>query len=193
MNRIEEDRVEIARRKSGGGAVYQDLGNTCFSFFIPIYDETSPLDTRVKNNEVIINALKSLEIEAKISGRNDLEVDGKKISGSAYQLDLGSNTRRKKALHHGTLLLDVKFDDLHNYLNPNKKKLQSKGVDSVVSRVLNLCTIKPSLTHQVVSNALFESFKHQYNWCEAIFEQIDDPLKVSPHVVDFYNKITNRS
>jgi lipoate-protein ligase A len=84
MNRIEQDKVEIARRKSGGGAVYQDLGNTCFSFFIPIYDETSPLDTRVKNNEVIINALSSLDIEAKISGRNDLEVDGKKISGSAY-------------------------------------------------------------------------------------------------------------
>lgn len=169
MNRIEEDRVAIARRKSGGGAVYQDLGNTCFSFFIPIYDDTSPLDTRVKNNEVIINALKTLNVEANISGRNDLEVDGKKISGSAYQLDLGSNTRRKKALHHGTLLLDVKFNDLHNYLNPNKKKLESKGVDSVISRVLNLCSIQPTLTHDKVSTALFESFKRQYDWCEPSF------------------------
>jgi len=193
MNRIEEDKVMIARRKSGGGAVYQDLGNTCFSFFIPIYDQTSPLDTRVKNNEVIISALQTFGIDAKVSGRNDLEVDGKKISGSAYQLDLGSNTRRKKALHHGTLLLDVKFDDLHNYLNPNKKKLESKGVDSVISRVLNLCTLKPSLTHESVSSALFESFKKQYDWCEPTFQVIDSPLTISPHVKEFYDTITNRS
>lgn len=192
MNKIEEDNVAIARRKSGGGAVYQDLGNTCFSFFIPIYDDTSPLDTRNKNNEVILKALEQFGLNGEISGRNDLELNGKKFSGSAYQLDLGTRNRRKKALHHGTLLLDVQFDDLWKYLNPNKKKLESKGVDSVVSRVVNLCTVKPELNHDVVSEAMFESFKEIYDWCEPTFETIDDPLSVSPHVQEFYDKITNR-
>ena len=193
MNKIEEDDVKIARRKSGGGAVYQDLGNTCFSFFIPIYDDTSPLDTRDKNTEVILSALESYGLKGEVSGRNDLEVNGKKFSGSAYQLDLGGKNRRKKALHHGTLLLDVQFDDLWKYLNPNKKKLEAKGVDSVVSRVVNLTTLKEDIAHDNISEAMFESFKNQYDWCEPSFETIDDPLSVSPHVQEFYDQITNRN
>jgi lipoate---protein ligase len=182
MNKIHEDGVKIARRKSGGGAVYQDLGNTCFSFFIPIYDDTSPLDTRNFNNKVILKALDGFGIKGEISGRNDLEINGKKFSGSAYQLDLGGKNRRKKALHHGTLLLDVQFDDLWKYLNPNKKKLESKGVDSVVSRVMNLCTINPELEHELISTAMFESFKNLYDWCEPTSQTITDPFSVSPHV-----------
>ncbi len=76
------------------------------------------------NNKIIINALGSLGIEAKVSGRNDITVDDKKISGSAYRLNLGGKGGKgKKALHHGTILFSVDLQALHRYLNPNKKKL----------------------------------------------------------------------
>ena len=97
------------------------------------------------NNDILINALKNkFNIDAKASGRNDLIVQNegvdKKISGSAYKLKLGNikTGEGKKSLHHGTLLLDLDFTALSKYLNPNKLKLQSKGVVSVIQRVINL-------------------------------------------------------
>ena len=89
MNKIEEENVALARRSSGGGCVYQDLNNTCFSFFIPIYDDKKPFDTKEENNKIILDAIKTFGIEGEVSGRNDLLIEGKKFSGSAYELDLG--------------------------------------------------------------------------------------------------------
>ena len=63
----------------------------------------------------------------------------------------------------------------------------------MVSRVVNICTVKPELNHDVISEAMFESFKEIYDWCEPTYEQIDDPLSVSPHVEEFYKKITDRN
>eukprot|EP01114_Cavostelium_apophysatum_P015425 TRINITY_DN4195_c0_g1_i1.p1 TRINITY_DN4195_c0_g1~~TRINITY_DN4195_c0_g1_i1.p1 ORF type:complete len:211 (+),score=43.07 TRINITY_DN4195_c0_g1_i1:542-1174(+) len=74
------------------------------------------------------------------------------ISGSAYKL---SNNR---ALHHGTLLINVDMNALQNYLNPNKLKLQSKGVDSVRQRVANLQDINPTITHESLCDALMTEF-----------------------------------
>lgn len=174
--------MSLARRKSGGGCVYQDLKNTCFSFFIPIYDTTSPLDTREQNNIIILDALASLEITGEVSGRNDLLVDGKKFSGSAYELDLGGVKVRKKALHHGTLMIDVDVNAVWEYLNPNKKKLESKGVDSVISRVTNLIDHYPSLDHAKISDAMFSAFAKHYNWCEVQHEVLEEPLKYDSKV-----------
>jgi lipoate-protein ligase A len=84
-----------------------------------------------------------------------MEVDGKKISGSAYKLKLGrSSGTGRRSLHHGTMLLDLELGALGKYLNPNKKKLESKGVDSVVSRVMNLKEVAPTITHDGFSAAL---------------------------------------
>jgi len=70
------------------------------------------------------------------------------MSGSAYRLNLGGKDGRgKKALHHGTILFNVDLKALQKYLNPNKKKLQSKGIDSVISRVMNLNETYPNLSH----------------------------------------------
>ena len=128
--------------------MYQDLGNSVFSFINPI-DNLSTRDFKTMNNEVIITALQMLDIKnAEASGRNDIVVDGKKISGSAYKLKLGDkNGVGRRSLHHGTMLLNLELDALSKYLSPNKKKLESKGVDSVVSRVMNLSEVNPQIDH----------------------------------------------
>lgn len=144
---MKRDSVKLSRRKTGGGAVYHDFGNTCFSFFTP-YEKDQKLDYRSVNNQIIIDALQGLNIKAEISGRNDLISEGRKFSGSAYRLHLGNKDGiGRKSLHHGTVMFDVDLKALQKYLNPNKKKLESKGVDSVISRVINLKELYPSICH----------------------------------------------
>jgi len=150
--------VTLARRKSGGGCVYQDFGNSVFSFINPIEDFGSQ-DFKTLNNEVLINAMEELGVEGEASGRNDLTVYGKKVSGSAYKLKLGKKDGSgKRSLHHGTMLLDLELGALAKYLNPNKKKLESKGVTSVVSRVMNLREAVPDITHESWNAALERAF-----------------------------------
>jgi lipoate-protein ligase A len=119
--KMEEDGIKLSRRHSGGGAVFHDLGNTNFTF---LSSKTSY--SKDANNKIILNALKEFNIEAFTSGRNDILVatsDGdKKISGSAFK------ETKDRAFHHGTLLIDSDMTKLGLYLNPNIKKLQSKGL-----------------------------------------------------------------
>lgn len=111
---MEEAGVALVRRQSGGGAVYQDLGNSCFTFLSS--KEEFDID---RNMKIITSALKSgFAIEAEKSGRNDITVGGKKISGSAFR------KTADRSFHHGTLLVDVDLEALQNYLNPSKAKLQ---------------------------------------------------------------------
>ena len=137
----------MARRKSGGGCVYQDLGNSVFSFINPV-DDFAKTDFKTMNNEVLLKSLERFGIKGEASGRNDLVVDNKKISGSAYKLKLGrADGGGRRSLHHGTMLLNLELGALGKYLSPNKKKLESKGVDSVVSRVMNLSEVNPEIDH----------------------------------------------
>lgn len=194
LDRIEADGVILARRKSGGGAVYHDLGNLCFSFLTPIFDDkVAPLDTRNKNNEIIIKALQKFDIKANVSGRNDLEVDGKKFSGSAYELDLGGKFTQKKALHHGTIMLDLNFSSLSKYLNPSKPKLKSKGISSVVSRVINLKDLNPDIDYLKVENELEKEFKKQYDWCQPENIFVEKPLEYNSKVKEIYEKWADKS
>ncbi|MCP2001756.1 UNVERIFIED_ORG: lipoate-protein ligase A [Buttiauxella agrestis ATCC 33320] len=149
--RMEEDNVRLARRSSGGGAVFHDLGNTCFTFMAgkPEYDKSV-------STAIVVNALNALGISATASGRNDLEVataEGvRKVSGSAYKETMD------RGFHHGTLLLNADLSRLANYLNPDQKKLQAKGITSVRGRVANLSDLLPGLTHEQVCDAVRESF-----------------------------------
>jgi lipoate-protein ligase A len=162
VQRLEEKDVILARRKSGGGCVYQDLGNSVFSFINPI-DDFSKQDFKTLNNEVLLDSLQSFGVTGEASGRNDLTVDGKKVSGSAYKLKLGrSDGSGRRSLHHGTMLLDLELTALGQYLNPNKKKLESKGVDSVISRVMNLKEVAPTIDHQSFCDALEGSFSKKW-------------------------------
>ncbi|MFM1648149.1 lipoate--protein ligase A [Aeromonas salmonicida] len=153
--RMEEDGVTLARRSSGGGAVFHDLGNSCFTFMAgkPGYDKSI-------STAIVLDALKLLGVSAFASGRNDLLVatqDGdRKVSGSAYR------ETHDRGFHHGTLLLDADLSRLANYLNPDPKKLAAKGISSVRSRVANLCELLPGIEHQQVSYALIEAFFAHY-------------------------------
>jgi lipoate---protein ligase len=117
------------------------------------------------NNDIIINALEILGVKnAEASGRNDMVIDDKKISGSAYKLKLGQKDGSgRRSLHHGTMLLDLELGALGKYLSPNKKKLESKGVESVVSRVMNLKEIAPDIDHNLFCLAMGKAFSQKWN------------------------------
>ncbi|MEG0007420.1 MAG: lipoate--protein ligase A [Aeromonas sp.] len=161
---MEEDGVTLARRSSGGGAVFHDLGNSCFTFMAgkPGYDKSI-------STAIVLGALKRLGVEAFASGRNDLLVatqDGdRKVSGSAYRETLD------RGFHHGTLLLDADLSRLANYLNPDPKKLAAKGITSVRSRVANLSELLPGISHEQVVQALSEAF-FEHNGERALPEHI---------------------
>lgn len=100
------------------------MGNSVFSFINPIKD-FSKEDYKTMNNEVLIQSLTKIGVQgAEPTGRNDICVHGRKISGSAYKLSLGKvDGSGRKSLHHGTMLLDLDLTALDRYLSPNKLKL----------------------------------------------------------------------
>ena len=127
IEQLEADGGHLVRRLSGGGAVYHDLGNLNFTFLVreEDYDVSRQL-------EVLVGAVNRLGIHAEKTGRNDVTVDGRKISGNAFYRADGH------CYHHGTILIDVDKASLSAYLNVSAAKLRSKGVDSVKARVANL-------------------------------------------------------
>ena len=152
LNAMQEAGTKLARRLSGGGAVYHDLGNQNFTFITT--DRNYDLNAQY---EVILLALRGLGIQAERSGRNDVLVDGRKVSGSAFHRSGGN------CYHHGTLLVNTDFSEMRRYLNPSPQKLAGKGVSSVVSRVGNLVDICPNLTTLAVSGALLAAFSEVYH------------------------------
>ncbi|WP_430603190.1 lipoate-protein ligase [Enterococcus sp. DIV0724b] len=142
-----EHEITITRRLSGGGAVYDDLGNLSFSFVVNAEHES--FGNFKLFTQPIIDALHEMgALGAEISGRNDLLIDGKKFSGNAMY------TKNKKMYSHGTLMLDVDLDEVSRVLTVSEKKLASKGTKSVRSRVTNL---KPYLAkeYQEISTEAF--------------------------------------
>ena len=148
---LEAEGGRLARRSTGGGAVFHDLGNLNFSFVLPrgAYDVHRQL-------EVIRRAVGEFGIEAEFSGRNDLLAGGAKFSGSAFKLS------DRVGLHHGTLLVDVDMDRLSRYLVPGADKLKAKGIKSVRSRVCNLTEFNPDLTIPALAEALRRAFAAEY-------------------------------
>lgn len=122
--------VEVVRRSTGGGAVYHDLGNLNYSFITPAPD-LAALDLAAVAAP-LLSALHKIGIPAQAQGRNDIVLDGHKISGTAQAL------RRNRLLHHGTLLFSSDLTVLGTVLRADPTKLISKGVKSVRSRVVNI-------------------------------------------------------
>ena len=162
LSLMDRENVSLARRMSGGGAVYHDLGNLNYTFICSTanYD----LDSQFK---IICNACKSLGIDAQISGRNDLVVNEKKFSGSAFYNSC------EKSLHHGTLLINSDFEKLSKYLTPSELKLKSKGVKSVKSRVVNLSEISDEISCDIMKSKLIDSFENYYNLKAKLIPEID--------------------
>ena len=122
-------------------------------------------DFKRMNNDILIQSLDSFGIKAEASGRNDLVVGDRKISGSAYKLKLGrhSDGYGRRSLHHGTMMLHLELGALQKYLNPNKKKLESKGVDSVIARVMNLRDIVPEIDHNSFCKSVEDQFIRKWS------------------------------
>lgn len=182
LDRMESDNVQLCRRKSGGGAVYQDLGNTCFSFIEPFTDK---VDYKSRNNHVIIQALAQLGVVAEAKGRNDLLVNDRKISGSAFKIE--HRAGMSKALHHGTMLLNVEMDAVARYLNPNKAKLISKGISSVTSRVLNLSDLNSAINHDSFVESISEVFRSKHKSVEKVMliEMPNEARKIAESYIEW--------
>ncbi|MCC3355482.1 lipoate--protein ligase [Bacillus sp. REN16] len=127
---VEDNGIKVVRRLSGGGAVYHDLGNLNFSFITK--DDGESFHNYKKFTEPVIEALKKLGVNAQLSGRNDIEVEGRKISGNAQF------STRGKMFSHGTLMFDSEIDHVVSALKVKKDKIESKGIKSVRSRVANI-------------------------------------------------------
>lgn len=142
----------LARRSSGGGAVFHDLGNLNFTFIAP----RAQYDLR-RQLGVVTAAAKRLGIGACFTGRNDIVAEnGAKFSGNAFRHSQATG------MHHGTILVDVDMPKLSAYLMPSKAKLAAKGVESVRSRVCNLADFVPGLSVGAVRWALVKAFEAEY-------------------------------
>lgn len=173
VEKLSADDGHLARRPSGGGAVFHDLGNMNFTFLVnhEDYDVERQLS-------VILKALQSLGINAQPSGRNDITCEGRKFSGNAFYRK-GNN-----CYHHGTLLMDVDMEQMSHYLEVDTKKLQSKGIASVRSRVMNLKEACPEITVELLQERLLAAFGEVYG------HEVEplDKNKLDQKAIDVYRK-----
>ncbi|HEO8421470.1 MAG: lipoate--protein ligase [Niallia sp.] len=132
---VESKGIHVVRRLSGGGAVYHDLGNLSYSFITK--DDGDSFHNFRKFTEPVVQALKSMGVNAELSGRNDLLAEGRKISGNAQF------STRGRMFTHGTLLFDSEMDHIVSALKVKKDKIESKGIKSVRSRVANITEFLP--------------------------------------------------
>lgn len=156
---VKSHQIDVVRRLSGGGAVYHDLGNLNFTFIMDA-GETEDLNLSFFSKPVV-RVLNKLGIEAEQNGRNDITIEGKKFSGNAQYIKDG------RIMHHGTILFDSDLSKIAAALNVSKDKVESKGIKSVKSRVVNLIDYFPgkiSLPEftDLLKAYMFEHLEGQY-------------------------------
>ena len=178
LKNMEKHKVQLVRRQSGGGAVYHDQGNLCFTLI-----GNKNTTTKEENFALVLKALASLGLTCELSGRNDILLNGKKISGNAFQ------TTATKFCHHGTLLVSSDLSVMSNYLTPSSNKLASKAVKSVASRVGNLKEGRADITNEMVQTALVDAFNAAYGQTEVT--PID--FKTLPQAQENYHRFGDLS
>ncbi|TQS76639.1 lipoate--protein ligase [Ornithinibacillus gellani] len=127
---VDSNGIKVVRRLSGGGAVYHDEGNLNFSFITK--DDGDSFHNFAKFTQPVVEALNKLGVPAELVGRNDLLVEGRKISGNAQFSTKG------RMFSHGTLMYDSEIEHVVSALNVSKEKIESKGIKSIRSRVANI-------------------------------------------------------
>lgn len=176
--KLEADGGKLARRLSGGGAVYHDLGNLNFTFIMP-----KPAYDLHRQLKVILGAARAVGVDAEFSGRNDILAEGRKFSGNAFYHG------RRASYHHGTILIDVDMTVLQNYLNVPQQKMAAKGVTSVKSRVINLRELVPTLTIDEMKQAMMQAFVAEYGGPGALIDMAE--LQQSPEARALYEKYSS--
>lgn len=162
---VKENNICVARRISGGGAVYHDLNNLNYTIISSKVGEQA-FDFKTFSQPVI-NVLKKLGVDANFTGRNDIEIDGKKICGNAQAYFNG------RMMHHGCLLFNVELSVLANALKVSKDKIESKGIKSVRSRVTNILNELPiKIDIETFMNMILEEMKEtNENFTEYVFSK----------------------
>ena len=164
----------LARRRTGGGAVYHDLGNLNFSFVADknIYDLKRQM-------QVIQKALLDFNLETEVSGRNDITYQGRKFSGNAFA------KTKNQGLHHGTILIKTDSERLQKYLKVKPAKLHKHGVKSVSSRVINLSEVADITSENIIPH-LTKAFEDVYQGTAPIisFDDLcdDKAIRLSQHI-----------
>lgn len=164
----------LARRRTGGGAVYHDLGNLNFSFIADkdIYDVK-------KQMQVIQKALLDFNLETEVSGRNDITYQGRKFSGNAFA------KTKHQGLHHGTILIKTDGERLQRYLKVKPAKLHKHGVKSVASRVINLSEVADITSENIIPH-LIRAFEDVYQNTATVINFDDlcnnDAIELSQHI-----------
>lgn len=151
LSLMEKEGVPLARRISGGGAVYHDGGNLNVGVIVPRTEYREE-----KQYELIFRALEKFGIAGERRGKNSLAVDGKKFSGQAFCF------RGASVLHHGTLLVNSDLFRLGRYLGAELDGIETKAVSSVPAEVANLSSFASGLTVKKLADALIETFREMY-------------------------------
>jgi lipoate-protein ligase A len=176
LDYVTKNNVSVIRRLTGGGAVYHDLNNICYTVIAP-YDKDK--NSFKEFCTPVINYLATLGIKAEFSGRNDIIVDGKKIAGNAQTVYNG------RVMHHGTILFSTDLNAVTGALNPNPFKMQSKGIKSVRSRVENVVNL---LTEKTTIEEFFAGLKKAFsNGLESIEFTTQDINEINRLVKEKYS------
>ena len=165
LDYLKENGIDLVRRVTGGGAVYHDLENLNYT----IVGRSEDLERDYPEYaSLLAKALQTLGVPATLSGRNDILVEGRKVSGYAKRVC------KNRLMVHGTLMYNVDVDVLTHVLNPSTTKLQSKGIASVRSRVANLCEYLPEIPDiQTFSQRLEEILSNNHSDTEYQLSETD--------------------
>ncbi|QHX37027.1 lipoate--protein ligase [Spiroplasma sp. BIUS-1] len=175
LQNAQKDSVNIVRRNSGGGTVFHDLGNMNFSI---IYTDTENKAVSLFSSmlEPVIETLNKLKVPAKFSGRNDIELNGKKISGNAMW------KHEDRFLQHGTILFNANLEKLTNYLTVDRAKILSKNIKSIAARVTNINSeVEEKIDIESFMNQLIETYKglNEIKTIELTNEEIQEIKELS--------------
>jgi lipoate---protein ligase len=180
LDYVNENKIKVVRRLSGGGAVFHDLGNINFTFTRQ-GDHHTLVDFR-KFTEPIIEVMQKLGIEARFEGRNDLTIDGRKFSGNA------EHVYKDRVLHHGTLLFSSEMTDLSSALKVDPSKFSDKAVKSVRSRVTNISEhLKEPLEIEEFMELINQHVNEKYPDAATIQLSDNDHLKIHRLVEEKYS------